>query len=166
MIPIECVYAVVEVKSFFGKAECEAALINMLSVKRLTKSEEAIVSPSGILMHSFSLYGREWESWPIQYFVFAFDSPDISTTRNIVDEMQRDYQCHERMDLVCILDKGILANRTPEGMFYGCPSPGSQLVASETKRPLLLFYTLASSILNQARMGSFNIKPYLRSISF
>lgn len=166
VVPVECVYAVVEVKAYLDKAEITKAYENMRSVKHLTKDPAAFFGPASPFKEVKTLYGSEWDHWPIQYFIFAFDSPALESVLPNVLELQQNDPLHQRIDSVCILNRGVLMNRTAEGMFQVLPQPGSQLVASHTTKPLLFFYTLASILLNQASMKNFNIKPYLRNIAF
>ena len=72
----------------------------------------------------------------------------------------------KRIDSICVLSKGVILNRRPGGLLTACPEDKTSLVASLTKKLLLLFYTLISILLNQTSMKPFNIHPYLREIRF
>ena len=67
VIPIECTYAVVEVKAFLDKPELEKSFNNMLSVKTLTK--KAYFKQKSDITRTHTLFGKEWDHWPIQYLV-------------------------------------------------------------------------------------------------
>jgi len=166
VIPVECAYAVVEIKAYLDKAELEGAFQNMKSVKALPKTKTAFFRPAGAIVYSNTLYGTDWEYWPIHYFIFAYDSPSLESVLSNLMHLQNNEEVHNRIDLVCVLDKGVIVNRGRDGTFSALPTPGSTAVASATTKPLLFFYTLISMILNQARMDNFNLKPYLARMRF
>jgi hypothetical protein len=159
VIPAECAYAVIEVKAYLDKTELGNSYKNMLSVKALEKM--AYFYQKGIMVTTQTLYGREWNYWPIQYFVFAFDSPGLDSVLTNLNTYQNENEIHKRIDSICILEKGVIMNKSPDGMFSALPTPGSYAAGSLTSKPLLLFYTLISVILNQTRMESFNLMPYI-----
>lgn len=158
VIPIECAYAVIEVKAFLDKTELEKSYKNMQSVKALEK--KAYFDQKGVIVNTQTLYGREWNYWPILHFVFAFDSPGLSSVLDNLNTYQNENEIHKRIDSICVLEKGVIMNQSPDGMFSALPVPGSKVLASLTSKPLLFFYTLISVILNQADMKSFNLMPY------
>lgn len=164
VIPVECAYAVVEIKAYLDSGELERAFQNMQSVKALSKI--AFIKPRGAVAYTHTLYGKEWDYWPTHYFIFAYDSPRLKSVRTSLVQLQDSEEIHKRIDSICVLDKGVILNMSPEGMFSALPSPGSTIMASETTRPLLLFYTLISIMLNQACMGYFNLTPYLQKMRF
>jgi len=164
VIPIECAYAVIEVKAYLDKAELEKAYKNMQSVKALEK--KAYFEQRGAIVSTKTLYGKEWSYWPIQHFVFAFDSPSLETVLNNLNRFQNHNEIHKRIDSICILEKGVIMNQTQTGMFSALPESGSKLVASFTSKPLLLFYALISVILNQASMSYFNLTSYIKEMKF
>jgi hypothetical protein len=164
VIPIECAYAVIEVKAFLDKSELEKTYQNMRSVKSLVK--KAYFEEKGMITHTHTLYGREWDHWPVHHFVFAYDSGSIESVLNNLESLQASDEIHKRIDTICILERGVILNQGADGMFYALPVPGSKAIASQTSRALLLFYALISVILNQASMRSFNLMPYLKDMSF
>lgn len=164
VIPIECAYSVIEIKAYLDKPELEKSYKNMQSVKALEK--KAYFDQKGVIVTTQTLYGREWNYWPIQYFVFAFDSPGLDSVLDNLNAYQSKHEIHKRIDSICILGKGVIMNQSPDGMFTALPTPGSKAVASFTTKPLLLFYTIISVILNQASMKSFNLIPYIKEMKF
>lgn len=164
VIPIECAYAVVEIKAHLNKHELENAFQNMKSVKALSKT--AFFKQGGFIYHTYTLYGREWDYWPIQHFVFAYDSSSLDSVLMNLIELQGSEEVHKRIDSICVLDKGVILNRGQDGMFSALPSLGSTTVANPTMKPLLFFYALISVVLNQARMDYFNLLPYLQRMRF
>jgi hypothetical protein len=165
IVPVECAYAVFEVKAFLDTKELEKAYENMKSAKLLQK--KACFPRRGHVINSNLLYGREWEHWPIQHFLFAFDSIDIYTVKKKLDQLQSGDPIHQRIDSVCVLDKGVILNLQPaSGGFTALPDPGSVTFAYPTTNALLLFYTIFSVILNQVQMPRFNVQPYIKDITF
>jgi hypothetical protein len=164
VIPVECVYAAVEVKAYLDKCEIQKSFENMQSVKRLKK--EAYFEPPSVIEEVKTLYGEKWGHWPVQHFIFAFDSPALASVISNVLEFQRTEPPHQWIDSICVLNKGVLFYQRSDGGYAPVPTPESQLVASNPEKSLLFFYMLLSVLLNQASMKNFNIKPYLRGINF
>ena len=164
VIPVDCVYAAVEIKAYLDKFEIQKSFENMRSIKHLKK--EAYFESNSVIEEVKFLYGQKWAHWPVQHFIFAFDSPELPSVISNVLEVQQKEPLHQRIDSICVLNKGVLFHQRRDGTFRPEPTLDSQLVASHTKKPLLFFYTLLSVLLNQASMKNFNIKPYLRDINF
>jgi len=164
VIPVECAYAVIEVKAFLDKSELEKSYENMKSVKSLSK--KAFFKPKGVISHINTLYGKEWDFWPIHYFVFAYDSKGLDSVLDNLNNYQQADDIPKRIDAICVLEKGVILNQGPDGMFSALPGPGSKAVASFTSKPLMLFYAVVSVILNQANMNFFSLMPYIKNMKF
>ena len=164
VIPVECAYAVIEVKAFLDKTELRKSYDNMQSVKALEK--KAYFGHKGVLVSSHNLYGKEWDHWPILYLIFSFDSPGLDSVLGNLISYQSHNEIHKRIDTICVLEKGVILNQTQDGMFSALPVAASKPIASLTSMPLLLFYALISVLLNQASMNSFNLMPYIKEMKF
>ncbi|HEU4455056.1 MAG TPA: DUF6602 domain-containing protein [Longimicrobium sp.] len=164
VIPIECAYAVFEVKAFLDKAELIKSYNNMKSVKALVK--KAFFGTKGDIVEAEYLYGQWWEHWPVQHFVFAYDSSGLDSLKANLDELQAGDPVHQRIDSICVLDKGVVLNRDSNGGITATPVLDSVTFAYETDSALLFFYATASIVLNQVRMRRFNFQPYIRSLIF
>jgi len=166
VIPVECTYAVIEVKAYLNANELDSIFQNMESVRNLKKT--AYVKPAGVIIYSDILYGREWEIWPINYYVFAYDSIDLMTLSEHICERHQTKKLpeHSRIDTVCVLDKGVICNQLTDGKFDALPEPGSKLYICKTVRSLLLFYSLTSKYFNQARLPNFQFTDYLGKMTF
>ncbi len=164
VIPVECAYSVIEVKSVLTKEEIGRCYENMLSVKELEKS--AYFVPNGPITHTQTLYGREWAYWPTNYFVFGFESRSIESVRRNIEHLQLKQSVHMRIDSACILDRGVLFNIEQSGALSALPTSSSTLAGREMKSGLLFFYVLLSAIINQASMNPFNMTPYISNIDF
>lgn len=166
VIPVECAYAVIEVKSYLDANELDRIFQNMESARNLTKT--AYFKPTGVIIYSDKLYGREWEIWPVNYYVFAYDSIELMTLAEHIDARHQAKKLpeHSRIDTVCVLDKGVICNQHADGIFDALPQPGSKLNICKTARSLLLFYALTSGYFNQARLPNFRFTNYLGNMTF
>lgn len=166
VIPCECAYAAVEVKTKLGPAEVTAATENMRSVKALQKS--AYVGQNGMIKFVSKLYGRECDIWPTMYFVFAFESLQMEPVfaRHIETNHLSTASVEAHIDAICVLGEFVIFNKLSSGLFDALPAPGSTPVCLPTERSLLFFFTLLSTYFNQARMPHFNFLPYLGNMEF
>ena len=166
VIPVECAYTVIEIKAYLNAKELDSIFQNMESVRNLKKI--AYVKSAGAIIYSDNLYGREWEIWPINYYVFAYDSIKLTNLAKQINARHQDKNLPEcsRIDTVCVLDKGVICNQLEDGKFNALPEPGSKLYISKTTRSLLLFYALTSRYFNQARLPNFRFTDYLRKMTF
>lgn len=164
VIPVECAYAVIEVKSRLDAKELEGAFKNMLSVRNLEKT--AYYKP--LMPVLTRVYGKEWDILPVSFFVFAFESTDPIQLGHKLNTLHQQHALPEwsRIDCVCVLNKGVLFNLDPNGTMDALPEPGSKLIFTETDNSLLLFYSLISRYFSQATMPDFNLTPYLGEMTF
>jgi hypothetical protein len=168
-LPVECVYSVIEIKSWLDKRqltkEHSGVFQNMLSVRKL---EKKAFYPDGVITHGTTNYGREWTDWPINYFVFAFDSIGLSTLKDHINDyhIQNSLLPEKRIDCVCIIGKGVVLNKDTDDTFSACPTSNSGLVYIESQKELLLFYTLISHYLLQTEMRTFRFIDYVRNLEF
>lgn len=166
VVPVEGVYAVIEVKANLNQQELKRTFENMKSVRALEK--KAFVPKSSVIVEKKMMYGYEWDTWPTNYFVFAFDSDPLDKlgallaswyTKEVLPEWSR-------VDTLCVLNKGVILNQDSEGNFDALPSPGSIVGHFETKRALLLFYALISRYMFQADIPPFKFTDYLGRLEF
>jgi len=136
----------------------------MLSVKNLVKS--AYHKTRGPINRTVTLYGRDWEMWPVNYYIFAYSSIDLKTLEAHLNKLNSGLPEHGRIDTICVLDRGVISNYTAERMVDALPQPGSKLFVCNTARSLLLFYALISNYLNQTWLPDFRFKDYLGLIVF
>ena len=167
VIPIECVYAVIEVKSDIEKTATVCSIFeNMKSVKDLEK--KSYISMKGDYKITTLSYGKEWDIWQVHYFVFALDSMDLIS---ISDELNRKNKeesrdVSKRVDCICVMKKGVMMNQLSDGKFSALPHPDSVQVVSKTTKPLLLFYRMISNILFQTQMPSFQFTEYTKDVRY
>lgn len=137
--------------------ELEKCYQNMNSVRMLKR--EAYY-PSG---YAFLTYGVSSDIYLTNYFIFAFDSIDLWTIAHAMDAKHESekMQPQSRIDMICILEKGVICNGANE-MMQALPETESELVILENATTaLLVFYILMSDILNQAIPSRLNLRKYL-----
>ena len=166
VIPVECVYAVIEVKAYLDSRELDKVLRNMKSVRSLEK--KAYYKPNGPIITADRLYGKEWDIWPIMYFAFAIDSIELET---LAKSLGRKHEAEglpewSRIDTICAPDRGVICNQLVDGKFSALPEPKSRLFPCLTPRSLLLFYTLISGYLFQARLPNSRFLDYVGQLKF
>ncbi len=167
VIPIECVYAVIEVKAYLNKTELNTSLQNMKSVKSLKKKAFFTPHPQQSIIKRYDMFGKIWDYWPTTYFIFAFDSPDLTSVQTNLYQLQNSIEIHKRIDSVCIIKKGVITNkRITDNTFTLLPEPKTVSFSCGTKKSILLFYSLFTMVFNKADMEPFNIQPYLGEMVF
>lgn len=166
VIPVECVYSVIEVKSYIDTSVIKDIYQNMFSVRNLSK--KAYYCPSGDIIHTYNLYGKQWDIWPVTYFVFAEDSIKLELLAEKMSELNgtNKLPLERRVDSICILKKGVIVNKLPDGKFDALPTEDSQLFVSYTENGLLAFYTFIAHYFNQATMPRFRFLEYVRGMTF
>jgi hypothetical protein len=130
----------------------------MLSVKQRDKSAYV---PQGVIQQTVNLYGREWDYVPTLYFLFAYECGDLVSFNRALGAQMASLAIHERVDMACLLSKGVLVNASNNGTYNPTPSPGSVLSSYETSNALLVFYLLASSHLLQASTRPMLLQRYI-----
>jgi hypothetical protein len=170
VIPIECVYAIIEMKSFLRVSDIEAIFKNMMSVRQLEKKAyiRSTENPKNTIVTGHYLYDREWEIWPVHYFVFALDSVKLE---NIVLALTNKIQNNNlqpwtRIDTVGVLSKGIICNQRSNRTIDSLPSNESTIVSIKTKKALLLFYILISTNLLQAEIPPLKLNDYVEQVQW
>jgi hypothetical protein len=125
VLPIECVYAVIEVKSRLDGTELEDAWRKIRAIKAMPK---VAWYPSPI-QSTIRLYGREWTYMPVQGFVFAYESVNLERladrllSRAIEDRVPPQH-C---IDGVYVLEAGSL-HWGDETQFWMTAVPGKRTV--------------------------------------
>jgi hypothetical protein len=113
ILPVESVYAVFEVKAFLNKDEIKNAFNNMLAIKSL---EKKAFFENLSATYTKKLYGIHSTHWPVQFFVFAFESDDLDTVFGHIQQLNGTQPIHKRIDTVCVLDKGLITNVSGRGL--------------------------------------------------
>jgi hypothetical protein len=168
VVPVECVYSVIEVKSRLDSKGLQECFENMASVRRLEKNAYSNEPPYDQFI-GVNQYGRDdWPIWPVNYYVFAIDSIDLNTLTSTVEKKFAEEKAplHSRIDTICVLKKGMICNEYPDGMFDALPGLGSRLTCIPTSRALLLFYSLIGVHLCKTQLPFFELHNYIEKVPF
>lgn len=166
VIPVEPVLAVIEVKAFLDWDEVEKSLENMKSVKKLQKL--SYVKQKGLVKLGVKMHGKFNEIWPVNYYIFAYDSIKLPhITFPLADLYTAEKTpLQERIDTICVLDKGLVTNQLADKSLSITSEPPAKLVSAVTKRSLLLFYTLLTSNLFHADLPKIDLNEYTRKVKW
>jgi hypothetical protein len=159
IFPVEGVYAVIEVKSNLDGAELNDCIEKILSVKNLKKTE--FFKPGGPIEDKYTLYGKEFQFFPILGYAFAFNSIELGnlTAQLLKQNQERRLPIENRIDVICVLNKGLVFS-SHEKDIISLPEPNSYLCWAENENSLLLFYLLLMAIISQARTNPINLIKY------
>ena len=160
VIPIEPVYGVIEVKTYLNKQEIENSFENMSSIKSLQK---LAYHKASVITNTFRLYGVENAHWPVQFYIFAYESDGLDTVLSHVSRLNNSRPLHQQIDGVCVLDKGLVLHSGPTGI-QPVPMPNTTMGFKESSKALLTFYTLIAHTYGQAVTERFSIHHYLAHI--
>ncbi len=149
VIPIESVYAVIEVKSVLTKEELRKSIKNINSVKILQKN-----TVTGI-------------SYPTAGLIFAYDSDSSFNTiyKNLV-ELSQEFEPENRVSCVCILNKGIIIPVDKYGLNKVSLLPGLETIyalMNNEEDALLLFYLILMQLLTQIQVFPPDMVKYAQS---
>lgn len=157
VIPIESVYATIEVKSTLTISELETSIKNIESVKKLEKTKPFI---NPVFSTSFT---------PPICMIFAYSSD--TSLNNIVkkiDELNSDIEISNRLSIVCVLDKGLIFGINRHGFkeIELIPTEKTIYVTHKDKleNNLYLFYLLMITAINNIIMPPVNLMGYAQKI--
>ena len=159
VLPVEPVYAVFEIKAYLNKGEIEAAFKNMQAIKKLKKTAYFPTTPTT----KKTQYGKQYDHWPVQFFLFAFDSDGLDTVLSHIKHLNEPQPIDQRIDMVCVLDKGLIVYSGAEGL-HPIPMPKADLIQKDSNKALLTFYALISGILAQGISEPVCIHNYIKHI--
>lgn len=165
VVPTECVYGVVEVKTYLSKAELFDACQKLSCARRLPKTA---YRPVATRPH-YRAYGQEWTYYPTTGMVFAFNGPSLESTADNVRAWIRERSCEEWPDSVWVLGKGYISWWNPDlRMMEMSPSPNSQLTCVEVSQELDILLPFALNlnvVLGHATMAPLNLLDYASDTS-
>jgi len=162
VFPNEGVYTVIEVKSYLDSEELKKSIDIIASAKKLPKVayyDEAVRISVG------PLYGRTWPYFPTLGAIFAYDSMNLLNVGKVLERVsqEKNLPLYEQIDLVCVLNKGLVVNFIPDKNKVLCrPDISTKRVYAETQETLLQFYILLMQELPQAHMRPIKRSKYPR----
>lgn len=134
VLPIESVYAVIEVKSRLTKGELEKSIKNVESVRALHKKT----------ITNFSC--------PTAGLIFAYDSDtSIDAIYKNLIELSQSVDIGNQISCICILNKGVILPVNKNGMQQIDLFPSTETVyaiSRNSENSLLIFYLILTQILN------------------
>lgn len=162
VVPNECVYGMIEVKSRLDTAELRDACQKIARVRGLPKTAYYPTQPP--FTYRVQAYGRSWSHWPTAGMIFAFDSVNLDMLAAKLMDWCRERDPIEWPDSVWVLGKGCLLWK-PQGAkrIEYAPEPKSGLVAlaplpgNDVLLPMLLNL---HPLLARATMPSFRLIDY------
>lgn len=130
IVPNECVYGMVEVKTRLDKKDLIDACEKIRKVKALPKT--AYYPYPSQSQPQCKRYGKIYPYMPTSGMIFAFDGLGLDTLGEHFIEWCSDKEPDERPDSIWILGKGYFVWTYPEnGLVDSNPEPGSSLLAME-----------------------------------
>lgn len=158
LIPSEGALAVIEVKTHIDANDADSIVKNMLSVKTLDKSA---YFAQGMIEQSTMVHGIERDHFPTLYYVLTFGSGGLESLATGFATAMAGLPEDSRIDMLCVLSKGVLLNVLPDGTFDGVPRAGSALGAYESQNALLLWYLLLARFVLQSWTRPINLLKYI-----
>lgn len=165
IFPVECIYGILEVKSYLDNTQLENELGKISKVKKLPKI--AFEPQAGATIKSVSLYEEKWPHFPTVGFVFAYDSIDLVSLRSHLDKIQENRPLNERVDSVWVLNKGMIVNwDASELKVNHTPTSKTRLRAVASDNPLLLMIVHLQQLLQSGWMPQFKIQDYFQKATY
>ena len=164
VVPAEGVLAVIEVKKRLRSIDLDGCLRNCRSVKQLVRN--AYFAQTIQFRHV--AYGREWDDLPIFFSVFGTGSDNLYA--EALNDLQADVPVHERIDMLCCLDRGVTINagidlsagiEAIKSVISPRSLPNGGLANVETAKPLLVWYAMLASVVMQAGTRPIDITRYV-----
>jgi hypothetical protein len=143
VVPAECVYGTIEVKSNLTSGdtgELSRSLKSVTAFKTMRKS--AFGQP--LDPRECTVYGKKWNYQPIASMVFAHDGANLDTLAEIVANHAQTSAVEHTIDSVWVLKKGYIGWHEPDDkMTRPTRTPSARLIAVEaTQEQVLLSLTM------------------------
>lgn len=154
LFPCESVYAVIEIKSKLNSFQLKDALEKIVSAKTLPKRPLPLAIGPGI---------RAGGASRTLGAVFAYSlETSLPTLRKKLGELQSSIDQNYWINMICVLDKAIVAYVDPEKRnIISTPQPNFKLATWMTREDsLLLFYLLLIDHLNSSVATPPDMKAY------
>lgn len=164
IIPVECCYVVVEVKSELTAGELKKSWAASKKVKSLPRT--AYLPPISPISMTRNAYGREWpHAFPVRHIVFGYEGATLDTLAKEMSVLaQQDADPWVGIDAVCVLNRGVVSwQNTSTGAFFERQTGSMAFTSPTTPGNVLLFMlTSLNDLLATARYNEkFNIKGYI-----
>jgi hypothetical protein len=166
IVPAECVYGVIEVKSYLDANQLRDAWSKIAGVKTLPKTAYFLPDRLG---RTRRMYGRAWQYVPTAGLVFAYDGVDIAGLWDTFEELADRYPPEHSVDSIWVLNKGFINWLNPTtGAIEPNREPGCGYGAY-TATPQQMLMPLTAHLhqhFGAAWMPDFRIVDYLTDVSW
>jgi hypothetical protein len=162
IVPVECLYGVIEVKSFLDREELRSACANIARLKSFPKT----AYHWNKIEQTRWAYGRSWQYVPTVGIIFAYNGLNIETLGETLKEVSEGQPPELRVDSVWVLNKGFINWSSPSnGNIDPSPEPGAGIVAFEAT-PQEMLMPLVAHLNNHfvtAWMSALKITDYMQN---
>ncbi|WP_174545783.1 DUF6602 domain-containing protein [Nocardiopsis dassonvillei] len=162
IIPNECVYGLVEVKTKLDRKQLTDACEKIAETRSLPKTAYRPIK--GTIPRFTETYGRKWDFFPTSGLIVAFGSIKLETLGRHLMDWCRTRSLIERPDSVWVIGKGYLQWGDPRtGTLYRSPREGASLfqVDAIPENDILLALALHLNIhFSDAWMNPLSLTPY------
>ena len=111
VVPVEGVYAVIEVASDLDGSKLRDDVEKIRKAKRLPKTAYFQSGPQ-MLVQTTSMWGATFDHFPVLGFCFGYESSEIATLRDVVEELDDPDDLGQGVDMVCSLSRGCVVSAT------------------------------------------------------
>lgn len=157
IVPIESVYATVEIKSNLTIEELKKAIINIDSVHELEKTKSTVPQ----------LFSSPTRAPLSMIFSYTSDTSLENIAKNL-DELNENIEYKNRVSIICILDKGLIFGVDKNGFTNILLSPNENTIYTthedKIENNLYLYYLLMISGLNSIWLPPVNLMAYAEKI--
>lgn len=162
ILPNECVYGVVEVKTKLDKEQLVDACNKISKLRHMSKGSYR--PTPGLIPRKTSAYGKVYDFFPTSGIIVAFDSLKLETIGSHLMDWCQNRPPVEWPDSVWVLGKGHLQWQNPDNhLLERSPEPGSLLaqIDTDTSQDILLALALHLNIhFSDAWMNPIDLVPY------
>lgn len=160
IVPVEAVYAVIEIKSDLDSIELKKTFDKFQKIKKLPKTAFLPVQPDR--KWTFNCYGKTLAYFPVAGFLFAYrSSTTLDTLAVRLQELQAKTSPEYCTDLICVLDSGCIVNSNSTLTAF-TPRPDTTVCVMESDRAIHFFMALLQNLLSTARTDPISINSYLK----
>jgi hypothetical protein len=164
IFPIECVCAVVEVRSLLNTEGLTEMAERIRLIKKLDKTCEG--TRKALLGGGYGIGPLKRETYHDQVFgaVFAYDSISLHQLQKTLYHLNKEVKREFWTNLICVLNKGIISYMDGNGMLSPNPMIAKKVYSTierEREVTLLVFYSILTSFLSGAHVSDSNIFRYL-----
>jgi len=158
IIPAEWAYGVIEVKSNLNSAELKDAQKKVARAKALKKL--TYVPQTGDIVWNWHAYGNTYTHFPMFGMVLAYTSKNLKELCTELWELQRDVPIEHWVDVVAVLDRGLLLYANEDGRLNR-PVPGCSLQIISSDVTLVPLTLVIQNAFAEVKMTQARLAPYI-----